>query len=111
MAYMLKPLKLAFHRTGIFDGFTVYGFLYLTEGTLERAWHITTYCQGGEISDYWVVGQDFHAVSIHYAYQMTNETRIEVHGIIQDVPDCERKVALESIRQWSEAYRDEILAF
>ena len=66
---MLTKLNLAFDHTGTFDGYTVHGFLYLTEGTLERAWHITAYRRGGEISDYWVVGQDFHAVSIHYAYQ------------------------------------------
>ena len=107
---MLKKLQIAVHRTGIFDEYTVHGLLYLFEGTREQAWHITAYSLGSKVNDYWVVGEEFHAVSMHYLYRMTDETRIEVHGVIQDVPDNLRRIALEAIRKWSEPFQDGILA-
>jgi hypothetical protein len=107
---MLKNLELAFRRRGLFDGNTIYGFLYLVSGTLEKAWYITAHREDGEINNYWLVGEEFHAVSRHDAYQMTSETRIEVHGVIRDIPDRERQVILSAIKQWVEEYQNELIA-
>jgi len=96
----LKRLEQVSHHRGQFGEWVVYGFKYRNEEG-QIAWHTMSHPNENPVHDFWVVEGKFHAVSIHYAYKMTNETRIETYGIIDVSPD-EKKAILDAIAKWEQ---------
>jgi hypothetical protein len=87
------------HRRGAFDGWVVIGFQYESQDG-EIAWHITAWPMADPIHDFWISGREFYEVSIHYFYQMTNRTLIEIFEPIKNLDAKEREAVLKAIDEW-----------
>jgi hypothetical protein len=86
-------------RAGLFGNYTVTGFQY-EDALGERGWHITAWPSTGAIHDYWVSDEIFYSVRIHYFYQFTNRTLIEIFGIITTLASEEKSAVMEAIAEW-----------
>jgi hypothetical protein len=93
--------KKKMHHVGVFKNYSVSGFQYESE-SLEIGWHITAWPAQGPIHDFWVSGEEFHSMRIHYGYNSTNRTLIEIFGALADVNSDERDAVILAIAKWEE---------
>jgi hypothetical protein len=89
-------------RRGVFRDYTVMGFQY-EDGLGEIGWHITAWPTTGAIHDYWVSGDVFYSVRIHYFYMSTSRTLIEIFGAITDLDPSEKSAVLEAVSDWEKS--------
>jgi hypothetical protein len=87
------------HRKGVFENYSVSGFQYESE-SWEIGWHITAWPAHGPIHDYWVSGKEFYSMRIHYDYNFTNRTLIEIFGAITDLGSEEKNAVMLAIAKW-----------
>jgi hypothetical protein len=89
------------NRRGEFDGYTVIGFRSENPDG-GRGWHISAWTDLTPIRSYWVAGNDFHSVSIHYSYKGTPLNLIEISTppITGHIDPEERKAVLKAIGEW-----------
>ena len=104
IAGMSQNLTKLFNGRGVFDDFTVYGFLYHFDGEVRQGWNITAHRGGGQVKHYWVEGGEFHAVGTHLMMPPTGGNFIEIGGVIE-VAEGERKAILSAIEEWMQAYQ------
>ncbi len=95
-------------KRAIVDGYNVDGFQFESVNG-ERAWHITAWPGRDPISSYWVARGKFYSMRIHYFYNMTNESRIEVFGEIESIRDDERAAVLKAISDWEKSIEVEAI--
>jgi hypothetical protein len=89
------------NRKGIFGDYTVMAFKYRHADQI--GWHVSSWKTGFDpVHDYWVSGQNFHAVSIHYFYRGTPETLVQIYEppITEGIEPTERNAVLEAVAQW-----------
>ncbi len=51
----------------------------------EMGWHITAWQGRDPIRAYWVSGKEFYSMRIHYPYNVTGRTLIEIVAAIADL--------------------------
>jgi len=109
MAGMNHRLTKLYHRKGDFDGYTIYGFLYQSEGELKKGWNITSSALTGSVNHYWLEDGEFHAVGTHLMMPPTGENFINI-GEVVPVEQPEKTAILSAVKQWTAEYHDKILA-
>ena len=50
--------------------------------------------------DYWISDGVFYSMRIHYFYELTNRTLIEIFGAIADLDPEEKSAVLEAVGDW-----------
>lgn len=83
---------------------------YVVRGNKHRnrcgavGWHILSYPEAGEpMHDFWVSGFEFHSFSIQYSYNLTNENRFQIDGVVEPVDPDEKVAILEALASWEPA--------
>jgi hypothetical protein len=71
------------HRHEIFGAYEMNGFQYQNDDDGKLAWHMTAiHYEKDEIKDYWVVGEEFFEIGIHYAFNHTATNLIRTYGLV-----------------------------
>ncbi len=99
MGNELKSLSVKASKHGYFDEYEIGGIQYQSDD--GAPWHITA-VRGhtGEINHYWVLGQEFQAITILFAFDHGNGNLIQTFGPVGVIHADEKKAILEAIDQW-----------
>ena len=95
----LKAWKQISRHLETFGEYVVYGFRYRSEDG-ELAWHTMSYPNENPIHDFWIFNGEFHAMTMHFFYKMTPETRVSIGGIVSNIDPAEKSALLEAIAKW-----------
>jgi hypothetical protein len=95
----LKRVELRSHHHGQFGDYAVQGFRYQDEDG-EIVWHSISHSEKSPIHSYWVVSEEFYAVSRHYSHNSPDEMQIALEGRISNVDPDEKKAILGAIATW-----------
>jgi hypothetical protein len=95
-----KTLSVKAQKRGHFGDYEIIGIHY--QGDDGAPWHITASRRNftGEINDYWVVGQEFQAMTIVFAFDHGNGNLIRTFGPVDRIKGEEKKAILDAIGQW-----------
>jgi hypothetical protein len=85
-------------RKGTFGNYTVHALKYESENGETGGWHTTSWPDAGSpVHDYWVSNGEFRSLSIHHWYNLTNGSRIRIHGKVEPVDPDEKEAVLRAI--------------
>lgn len=102
-----RRLQMTSKHAGVFNEYQMYGFQYEDDGG-SRSWHVTAWhgMRNG-VHSYWVTEDgEFLRVSMHIAYNYTNNTLIETFGPVTEIDPKEKDAILSGIAEWEKIDRE-----
>lgn len=91
------------NHKGVFGEFTIIG-VKLQNPTGDVGWHITSQSEKDPDHDFWVVGQQFHRMSIEFMHSSGgNRLQVYTPPITEEIEQAELEAMLHAIDEWEKA--------
>jgi hypothetical protein len=88
------------NHQGVFGDYTIIG-VKLQNPAGDVGWHITSKSERDSAHDFWVVGRNFHRMSIDFFHKGGNNLlQVYVPPITSEIEQAERGAMLKAIDEW-----------